>query len=300
MGSREAAGELLLGAHVSVAGGFARAVERAAQLGASALQLFTKQPNRWHEPGIEPQEGRAFRQQRRVFGIRFAAAHDSYLINLASPDRVLWARSLLSFVSELRRCEILGLDALVSHPGNYLDHPQAGLERNAGAVALALRAVPGRTRLLLEMTAGSGTALGATFEDMAALLALLPSDVARRVGVCLDTAHLVAAGYDLVRRYESVWEEFDQAIGFARLGLLHLNDSKAPLGSRRDRHELIGQGTLGEGVFRRLMTDPRLAGVPKIIETPKLDDPMRTDRRMLERLRRYAGGPSAPQGVQRS
>jgi deoxyribonuclease-4 len=282
---------LLLGAHVSVAGGFVRAVERASQLGASALQIFTKQPNRWHEPRVEASEARAFRRRRRAAGIAFACAHDSYLINLASPDRELWARSLLSFVCELRRCELLGLDALVSHPGNYMDDRQAGRERNAGAVALALRAIPGRTRLLLEMTAGSGTALGDSFQDMAALLALLPPDVARRVGVCLDTAHLVAAGYDLVRSYDSVWKEFEQTIGWHRLRALHLNDSKAALGSRRDRHELIGEGTLGAAVFRRIMTDPRFASIPKIIETPKLDDPMRTDRRMLERLRRYADSP---------
>lgn len=286
--SRSKSALLVLGAHVSVAGGFARAVERARELGATALQIFTKQPNRWHEPRVEASEARLFRQLRRAAGVRFACAHDSYLINLASPDRDLWARSLLSFVCELRRCEILGLDALVSHPGNYLDDRRAGRERNAGAVALALRAIPGRTRLLLEMTAGSGTALGDSFQDMAALLALLPPDVARRVGVCLDTAHLVAAGYDLAGSYDSVWKEFAEVIGWRRLGALHLNDSKAPLGSRRDRHELIGEGTLGAAVFRRIMTDPRLAPIPKIIETPKLDDPMRTDRRMLERLRRYA------------
>jgi deoxyribonuclease-4 len=252
------------------------------------MQIFTKTSNQWREPAIEAGERAAFREAVQRSSLGFTNAHDSYLINLASPDPVLWTRSLISFTSELRRCEALGLHALVSHPGNFMDDRNSGVARNAAAIGLALGAVPGRTRLLMEMTAGSGTAIGASFEEMALLLNALPREVQGRVGVCVDTAHVFAAGYDLARDYDGVWRRFDDTIGFERLGLLHLNDSKVPLGSRRDRHELIGKGAIGAAAFRRIMTDPRLTPVPKIIETPKGDDAERSDRRMLALLRRFA------------
>lgn len=291
---------LLLGAHVSTAGGVALAPLRARAIGATVMQIFTKTASQWREPAIAPDECGRFRAGVIAAGLHHTNAHDSYLINLASPDPVLRTHSLLSFLCELRRCEALGLDALVSHPGNYIDDRLAGLDRNAEAIAIGLELVPGRTRLLLELTAGSGTALGSTFEEMAALIARIPAPLRDRVGVCADTAHLHAAGYDLVGDYDGVWHHFDDTLGLSRLGLLHLNDSKAPRGSRRDRHELIGEGALGPEPFRRLMTDPRVAGVPKVIETPKLGDALTTDRRMLRRLRGYARGrratasPAAP------
>jgi deoxyribonuclease-4 len=188
----------------------------------------------------------------------------------------------------LKRCEALGLQALVAHPGNYIDDHASGIDRNAEAIGIALEVVPGSTRLLLEMTAGSGTALGSTVEEMAALLERIPSSLRDRVGVCTDTAHLHAAGYDLTNAYDDVWARFDDVIGLERLGMLHLNDSKAGLGSRVDRHELIGEGAIGPSAFRRIMTDERFVAVPKVIETPKLGDAMKTDRRMLRRLRRFA------------
>lgn len=279
---------MLLGAHVSTSGGVASALPRARAIGATAVQLFTKQASQWREPAIELEERERFRVDVRDTALGFTNAHDSYLINLASPDPVLRTRSLVSFLCELKRCEGLGLDALVSHPGNYMDDRASGLARNAEAIATALEIIPGRTRLLMELTAGSGTALGSSFEEMAALIDRVPQPHRDRIGVCLDTAHVYAAGYDLVGDYDGVWAAFDDTIGLGRLGLLHLNDSKAEFGSRRDRHELIGEGTLGPGPFRRIMTDPRLAAVPKVIETPKLDDHTKTDRRMLGRLRRYA------------
>jgi len=202
---------------------------------------------------------------------------------------MLWTRSLISFTSELRRCEALGLDALVSHPGNFIDDRNEGLARNAAAIGIALETVPGRTRLLMELTAGTGTALGSSFEDMAMLLSLIPAAVRNRVGVCVDTCHIFAAGYDLVDDYDGVWSRFDEHIGFPLLGMLHLNDSKTPLGARRDRHELIGEGHIGEKAFRRLMRDPRLARISKIIETPKLTNATVTDGRMLKLLRGFAG-----------
>ena len=284
---------MLLGAHVSTSGGVTSAFPRAAAIGANAIQIFTKQASQWREPAIADEERAEFRRLRDASDVVHTNAHDSYLINLASPDPMLWTRSLVSFTSELRRCEALGLDALVSHPGNFMDVRDEGLARNAAAIGIALGTVPGRTRLLMEMTAGTGTALCSSFEEMAMLLSLIPADVRPRVGVCVDTCHLFAAGYDLVNDYDGVWERFDDIIGFSLLGMLHLNDSKMPLGSRRDRHELIGKGCIGTGAFQRVMTDPRMTGIPKVIETPKLDDATRTDRRMLKLLHRLSGGRSA-------
>jgi deoxyribonuclease-4 len=281
---------LLLGAHVSTAGGTANAPPRAKAIGATALQIFTKQANRWAERACEDEECRAFRAALGDTAVEATIAHDSYLINLASPDPVLGARSLESFIAELQRCEALGLQYLVSHPGNYMDDRASGIARNADAIAEALERVPGRTVLCLETTAGSGTALGATFEELAAIIERVPASLQSRLGVCVDSCHVYAAGYDLSEDYADVWARFDDALGRARLRVMHLNDSKTPLGSRRDRHELIGEGSLGERAFRQIMTDERLFTVPKVIETPKLDDAEKTDRRMLERLLGYAAG----------
>ncbi|MGH7694680.1 MAG: deoxyribonuclease IV [Gemmatimonadaceae bacterium] len=281
---------MLLGAHVSTAGGVGSSLPRAKAVGATAMQIFTKQCSQWKEPLIDDATGASFQQSAREISLGSTNAHDSYLINLASPDPALWTRSLISFVCELKRCRALGLDLLVSHPGNYMDDRDSGIARNADAISMALELVPGRTRLLLETTAGTGTALGASFDELAAIIARVPEPERARIGVCVDTCHVFAAGYDLVDDYEAVWARFRDALGMERLGLMHLNDSKTLCGSRRDRHELIGEGSLGEGVFRRIMTDDRLAAIPKVIETPKLDDAERTDRRMLRRLRRFAKG----------
>ncbi len=279
---------LLLGAHVSTSGGVTSALPRAAAIGATAIQIFTKVASQWREPAIDDEERARFRAERAASRIVHANAHDSYLINLASPDPVLWSRSLISFTCELKRCEALGLDALVSHPGNFMDDRAEGLARNAAAIGLALGTVPGKTRLLMELTAGTGTALGSSFEELATLLRLIPGSERHRVGVCIDTCHVFAAGYDIVNDYEGVWHQFEEHLGFRLLGMLHLNDSRMPMGSRRDRHELIGKGCIGAQTFQRLMTDPRFTGIPKVIETPKLDDATRTDRRMLNLLRRFA------------
>ena len=279
---------LLLGAHVSSAGGTPNAPGRAKAIGATAMQMFSKMANRWAERMCEDEECRAFSAALTMTEVRATAAHDSYLINLASPDPVLRARSLESFVAELRRCEALGMQYLVSHPGNFMDDRASGIARNAEAIGIALERVPGRVMLLMEMTAGSGTAIGASFEEMSALIEAVPAPHRERVAVCVDTAHVFAAGYDLVGDYEGVWSRFEDALGMQRLRLMHLNDSKTPLGSRRDRHELIAEGAIGERAFRRIMTDERLVPVPKVIETPKLDDAETTDRRMLDRLRGYA------------
>lgn len=281
---------LLLGAHVSTAGGVPAAPPRAKAIGATAMQLFTKQANRWAERECVDEECASFGAALRETDVGVTTSHDSYLINLASPDSPLRARSLDSFVAEMRRCEALGLHFLVSHPGNFMDDRASGIARNADAIAEGLERAPGRTMLLLETTAGQGTVLGATFEELAALVERVPEPHRSRIGVCVDTAHIFAAGYDLREDYDGVWARFGDSVGWQRLRMMHLNDSKAPFASRRDRHELIAEGAIGEQPFRRIMTDERLAAVPKVIETPKLDDAETTDRRMLERLRGYAIG----------
>ncbi len=251
------------------------------------MQIFTKMASRWAERACEDEECRQFRAALAETDVRHTSAHDSYLINLASPNAALRARSLESFTLELVRCAALDLDYLVSHPGNFMDDRFAGLMRNAEAITAALERVPGRAMILMETTAGSGTALGASFEEIAVLIALVPDPYRARLGVCVDTAHVFAAGYDLTTDYNGVWSRFDDTIGLDRLRMMHLNDSKAPLGSRRDRHELIGEGAIGEIAFRRIMNDERLFNVSKVIETPKLGDAQTTDRRIIERLRSY-------------
>ena len=250
------------------------------------MQIFTKMANRWAERACEDDECRKFREGLKETDVKAISAHDSYLINLASPDKTLRARSLDSFVSELRRCEALGLQYLVSHPGNFMDDRASGIDRNAEAIGAALELVPGKTMVLMEMTAGSGTSIGSTFEEIAMLIKLVPAKYRRRMGVCIDTAHIFAAGYDITTDYQGVIQKFDDVVGLSRLRMMHLNDSKAPLGSHRDRHELIAEGAIGEGAFRKIMNDPRLAKIPKVIETPKLEEDV-TDRLMLERLRGY-------------
>ena len=277
-----------LGAHVSVQGGVEKAPVRGKAIGATAIQVFTKTPSQWREPTISVESFSGFRKECERCRLSSIVAHDSYLINLASPDRTLSARSEAAFAEELRRCEAFGIPHLVSHPGNYIDDRDAGLARNAAAYTRCLRQVSGSVVILLETTARCGTVLGSTFEELAQLRSMIGDDVRHRVAFCADTCHLYSAGYDLVKDYDGVWQQWDQILGLASLHCLHLNDSKTPFASCRDRHELIGEGSLGPKPFRRIMTDPRLADVTKILETPKGDDGVMTDRKMLRRLRHYA------------
>ncbi|TVP45567.1 MAG: deoxyribonuclease IV [Gemmatimonadales bacterium] len=277
-----------VGAHISTAGGVENAPGRAREIGAVTLQLFTKQPNRWAEPVIGSARADAWGRERREQGIVTAGSHDSYLINLSSPDETLWAKSLSSFREELTRCAALELDFLVTHPGNATDGDfERGLTRNAEGITRALDEVSGPTRVLLEITAGSGTSVGGTFERLAAILERIPETQRGRIGICFDTCHAYSAGYDLVRDYDGVWSRFDDVIGLDRLALFHLNDSRHPFDSRKDRHEHIGKGSLGDEPFRRIMTDPRFMQVPKVLETPKGDDMVTLDRENLARLRGY-------------
>jgi deoxyribonuclease IV len=280
-----------LGAHVSSAGGVDKAPARALDIHSANLQLFTKQPSRWAEPVVDEVMSGLFAEARSASALGVAGAHDSYLINLSSPDEELRERSRACFVGELRRCRALGLDFLVTHPGNATDGDlPGGLARNAEAVARSLEEVDGPTKVLLEITAGSGTSVGATFENLQAIIEGVPLPDRERVGICFDTCHAFAAGYDLAGDFDGVFRHLDDVVGLERLWLFHMNDSKHPLGSRKDRHEQIGAGTLGEEPFRRIMTDPRFTSIPKILETPKGDDMVTNDRRNLALLRSFRTG----------
>ncbi|MGH7552145.1 MAG: deoxyribonuclease IV, partial [Longimicrobiales bacterium] len=207
-------------------------------------------------------------------------------INLASPDRTLRARSEVSFTAELERCRAFGLEAVVTHPGNATDGDRrGGLARNADAIGAAIERTGYEGRVLLELTAGSGMALGSSFEELAELIDAVPSNLRPRIGVCIDTCHLWASAYDVRDDYDGVMAQLCDTIGLDRVGMFHLNDSGKGFGSRVDRHAPIGDGALGLEPFRRLLNDDRFLRVPKVIETPKGEDVVRSDRRNLRRLR---------------
>jgi len=256
---------------MSVAGGLPRAVDRAVVHRCDALQIFAKNASQWRGREVPREEVREFRAKVRASGIDPVVSHASYLINLATSIPALRQQSLEAMGDELDRAEALGLLGVVLHPGCYtIGNEAEGLELIAAGLLDLLRARRrGRTMILLEHTAGQGTALGATFEQLASIIARM--DGHRRVGVCLDTCHLLASGYDLrsPEGYASTFAQFGRLVGFDRLKAFHLNDSKRPLGSRIDRHEHIGQGCLGLEPFRRIVNDARFRDLPMMLETPK-------------------------------
>jgi deoxyribonuclease-4 len=262
-----------LGAHMSIAGGLPRAVDRAQASRCEALQIFTKSAGQWRARVLPDDEISLFRRRVEESGIHPVVAHNSYLINVAAAAPALRSQSLAALGEELDRAESLGLDGLVMHPGSYTSGTEeAGLRLIADALRRLLAKRPnGRTQILLEHTAGQGTNLGHRFEHLARILELL--DGSSRVGVCLDTCHLLTAGYDLCsdEGYLRTFQEFDRLVGLDRIKVFHLNDSKKPCGSRVDRHEHIGKGCLGLEPFRRLLNDPRFSGLPMLLETPKLE-----------------------------
>ncbi len=281
--------DLPIGAHQSIAGGTPLAVERGLSAGCRTLQIFVKNNSRWIGKEIDAAEARLFRRATRGAAFAHVAAHTSYLINLASSFRALRQQSISALADEIRRCERLGIRDLVLHPGSHGGEGEsAGIARIAASLDEALaRAGPGRVRILLETAAGQGTAVGHRFEHLRDILAA--SRRRRRLGVCLDTCHVHAAGYDLTSAegYAETLDAFERTIGLAHLHAIHVNDSKKPRGSRVDRHEHIGSGSIGEAGFANLMTDPRLSAVPKFLETPK-DDSLDFDRKNLATLRRLA------------
>lgn len=262
-----------LGAHMSIAGGLPRAVDRAQASRCDALQIFTKSAGQWRARALPSEEIALFRRRVEASGIHPVVAHNSYLINLAAATAGLREQSIAALGEEMDRAEALGLDGLVMHPGSYTTGTEAdGLRLIADALAVLLRARPGaRTMILLEHTAGQGTNLGHRFEHLASIIERL--DGSPRVGVCLDTCHLLTAGFDLCSEtgYEETFREFDRVVGLDRIKAFHLNDSKRPCGSRVDRHEHIGKGCLGLEPFRRLLNDRRFADLPMLLETPKLE-----------------------------
>jgi deoxyribonuclease IV len=262
-----------LGAHMSIKGGLPRAVDRAAASRCQALQIFTKSAGQWRARTLPGDEVALFRRRLDETGIRPVVAHNSYLINVAAALPALRAQSLAALGEELDRAELLGLDGLVMHPGSYTSgSEEEGLRLIGDAIASLLADRPGaRTMVLLEHTAGQGTNLGHRFEHLAAILDRVGGSP--RVGVCLDTCHLLTAGYDLCspEGYEATFRQFDRIVGLDRIRVFHLNDSKKPCGSRIDRHEHIGKGCLGLEPFRRLLNDARFRGLPMLLETPKLE-----------------------------
>ena len=290
-----------LGAHLSIAGGLPRAVDRAEASGCEALQIFTKSAGQWRAREIPDDEIALFRRRVRETKIGPVVAHNSYLINLAAADPELRTRSIGALREELDRAETLGLDGLVMHPGSFTSGTEAGgLRLIAEGLGEIFESRPkAKTPVLLEHTAGQGTNLGHRFEHLAEIIQRLGGT--RRVGVCLDTCHLIAAGYDICSEagYEATFRQFGKIVGFSRLKAFHFNDSKKPCGSRVDRHEHIGKGCLGLEPFRRILNDGRFAKLPMLLETPKLDTPQSRrlsdvdplDKRNLEVLRRLLRKP---------
>ena len=277
----------LLGAHVSTSGGVDKAPGNGKDLGCEAIQVFTRNQMQWRARALSPLEVANFHEGLKECNIRAVVSHDSYLINLGSHEPATLQKSLEAFADEIERCEQLGISYLVFHPGSHVGSGEAaGLQRIIDSLDAVLSLKPGNsTQVLLENTAGQGSNLGYRFEHLAEILG--KTQYPHRLGVCLDTCHLFAAGYDLRTRsaYEAVFREFDTIVGLDHVKAFHLNDSKKGLGSRVDRHENIGKGELGLEPFRFLLNDPRFAALPMLLETPGGDEAYRQDLKTLRSLK---------------
>ena len=270
---------LLLGAHISIAGGLEKAIERGESIGCTAIQIFTKSNRQWNARQLQEHEISLFKKATHQSRIASIIAHASYLINIASNDPKIEKLSVHALSEELARCQQLAIPFLVIHPGSYrTGTPKEGLERINDNLNMIFDANPGAPTILLETMAGQGSSLGATFEEIAFLIEA--SAYKERLGVCFDTCHAFVAGYDLrnIKEYEKTWYDFNTIIGMKYLKAIHLNDSKKGLGSNIDRHEHIGKGQLGTQAFELLCNDEKLFDVPKILETPKdSQDPLKDD-----------------------
>ncbi len=283
---------LLLGAHFSIAGGLHKAVLTAFEYRCRGLQIFTKNANTWKERTLRHKEIERFHEAREKAKIQTICSHTSYLINLASPERGQYDRSLKALEDELVRASLLKIPYVIMHPGY---HRGAGEDKGLHRIAQGIDTIYERLphiacRLLLETTAGQGSSLGHTFEQLAHISDSV--EAKEKIGFCLDTCHAFAAGYDLRGKnaYQGTMQSFDKILGIDRLGVIHLNDAKKGLGSRVDRHEHIGEGEIGINAFRFIMNDPRLKAIPKILETPKKKGPIDHDRMNLNRLRSLVSG----------
>jgi len=280
---------MLLGAHVSIAGGMDRAMERGISLSCTAIQIFTKNSNQWEGKKLAADEVKRFISMRKKSPISHVIAHDSYLINLASDKGEIRERSMKALIDEMGRCRMLEIPCIVIHPGAHTGSGErGGIENIVHSLNVILEETDGwGVDIALETTAGQGTSIGYLFEHLKLIMGGVREE--GRLKVCLDSCHLFAAGYDIStpEGYHRVIQEFDRLIGLDKVVCFHLNDSKKGLGSHVDRHEHIGKGLIGEGFFRCLMQDRRFENIPKIIETPKGKD-MEKDRMNLALLRRMA------------
>lgn len=281
---------LELGSHVSASGGVDKAVARATALDMTAFQIFTKNANQWNAKPLDPVVIERFRSDVAANPqIKTVVAHDSYLINLASPDDDAWEKSIRALQYELERCDQLGIPYLVSHPGAHMGTGvDAGVARVGEAINIIHSRMPdGVCALTIETTAGQGSTLGRTFEEIAQIIEVVEDK--DRISVCFDTCHVFAAGYDIRTEdtYQATMHSFDEIIGLDRLRVFHLNDSAKEFGSFRDRHAHIGEGAIGKDAFQYLLRDERLQGRPGILETPK-DDDVTEDSMNLTTLRELA------------
>jgi len=281
----------LLGAHMSIAGGVGNALLYGKKVDCDAIQIFTKSSRQWAGKPYTKEEIEQFKINRKETGISAVVAHDSYLLNLGSPEPELCQRSVAAFIDELERCEILGVSNLIAHPGAHVGAGEAaGIKTIAKSLDEVHQACPGyKAKVTLEITAGQGSNIGYRFEQIGAIIdATKQSD---RLRVCFDTEHAFAAGYDIRTKdgYERTFGEFDDAIGIDLLAAFHLNDSKKEFNSRVDRHEHIGKGHIGVEAFRLLVNDKRFWGLPMCLETPKGPD-LKEDRENLTLLRSLIKG----------
>lgn len=263
--------KLLLGAHISIAGGFEKSIERGASIQCTAIQIFTKSNRQWHAKPLKKEEIEAFLQVRKETPrIQSVVAHASYLINLAAPDKTIEEKSKESLLIELERCKLLEIPYLVLHPGAYgTSKLEVGIAKIAQNLNYIFDQHNGTTQILLENTAGQGSVIGSTFEQLAEIYHKIEKKDA--IGFCFDTCHAFAAGYDfsMQESYEHVWHTFDTTLGINNLKTIHMNDSKKERGSNVDRHADIGKGNIGLEAFRLMMNDHRFFAIPKILETPK-------------------------------
>jgi deoxyribonuclease-4 len=277
----------LLGAHMSIAGGYYKAVKAAAALDMDCVQIFSKNNNQWRAKPLTDDDAARFRDALVQTGVRKPCAHDSYLINLGSPKDDVRKKSIEAFVIELERAEKLGLLGVVMHPGSFLDtSEEEGLRKIVDGLDIALEQTEGQAvEVWLENTAGQGTNLGHRFEHLAYIIDNVADN--SRLGVCIDSCHTFAAGYAITKpsEYKKTMAEFDSVVGIDRIRAFHLNDSKKEFGSRVDRHEHIGQGHLGLEPFRHIVNDPQFADLPMYLETPKGDKDDEFDAMNLKALR---------------
>lgn len=283
-----------LGAHLGIAGGLGEAVREARRIGCDSLQIFAKSPQMWKGPPISKEAALEFRTAVKDSGLKATAVHHGYLLNLGNPDESRLRQSRIAFRDELERAELLGVDALVFHPGAHLGSgSDAAVGRIAASLTEAIEATAGyKVRALVENSAGQGTTIGSTFEELAAILQRVGDP--QRVGVCLDTCHLFAAGFDFrtPEGYAAMIDRLQSTVGLDAVHAFHLNDAKAPLGSHLDRHENIGRGEIGLDGFRQLVTDARWAQVPGYLETPLDDRGYARYAEDLVTLRSLISGPS--------